>query len=260
MKIVVCCPSYKRPKVETLDYLPMCKVYVDVDEYDDYVKANPNFEENIISVPKGIQGNVCRIRNYILDKELEENDAVCIIDDDMKGVYHFYVDGKNAYKRKRVEAHEFIGFLEKYTLMCKEFGFYLWGVNSLKDPMAYKHNNPFSTLAFIGAPFSVHLKNDLRYDESLPLKEDYDLTIQHMNEYRGCLRVNSYHYDCKQSKQVGGCATYRNYLREEEQLNMLVKKWGSKIVKVDIGRNPRREKESKKMDYNPIMKIPIKGI
>ena len=29
MQISVCCPSYKRPKVETLEYLPFCKVYVD---------------------------------------------------------------------------------------------------------------------------------------------------------------------------------------------------------------------------------------
>ena len=29
MKISVCCPSYKRPKVETLEYLPFIKIYVD---------------------------------------------------------------------------------------------------------------------------------------------------------------------------------------------------------------------------------------
>ena len=35
MKISVCCPSYKRPIVKTLKYLPFCKVYVD-DEEDNF--------------------------------------------------------------------------------------------------------------------------------------------------------------------------------------------------------------------------------
>ena len=33
MNISVCCPSYKRPIVKTLKYLPFCKVYVDGSEY-----------------------------------------------------------------------------------------------------------------------------------------------------------------------------------------------------------------------------------
>ena len=38
MKISINCPSYKRPKVETLKYLPFCKVWVDNKEYDDYIE------------------------------------------------------------------------------------------------------------------------------------------------------------------------------------------------------------------------------
>ena len=54
MKISVNCPSYKRPKVETLDYLPFCKVWVDNKEYEQYLKENKGFEKNIISCPDGI--------------------------------------------------------------------------------------------------------------------------------------------------------------------------------------------------------------
>ena len=90
MKISINCPSYKRPKVETLQYLPFCKVWVDNKEYDEYIKGNPGFEKNIISCPDGIQGNLCRIRNYILDQEFAKGyDVVLIIDDDMQGIYHF---------------------------------------------------------------------------------------------------------------------------------------------------------------------------
>ena len=68
-EIVVACPSYKRPKVETLLYIPFCKVYVAPEEYEDYLEFNPRYKENIIKCDKGIQGNVGRVRNYILDTE-----------------------------------------------------------------------------------------------------------------------------------------------------------------------------------------------
>lgn len=92
------------------------------------------------------------------------------------------------------------------------------------------------------------------------LKEDYDMTIQNCNKYRGCLRVNKYHYNCKQSKQKGGCATYRNYDREAEQLKLLQKKWGKDIVKIDEALNVNAKKEKVNIDYNPIIRIPIKGV
>lgn len=261
MKISVNCPSYKRPKVETLDYLPFCKVWVDNKEYNDYIKANPRHKENIISVPDGIQGNVCRIRNYILDKEFEKGiDVVCIIDDDMKGIYYFENENGKAYNKKIVNQDEFIQFLEKYSVMCEELGFKLWGVNLNQDALSYRQYSPFSTNSVILGPFSCHLKNNIRYDVNLPLKEDYDLAIQHLNKYRGILRINKFHYNCKQSKQAGGCATYRNYQREEEQLKLLQKKWGKEIVKIDKVANSNTKKVKKEIDYNPIINIPIKGI
>lgn len=253
MKISVNIPSYKRPRVETLDYLPFCKVWVDAGEYEQYKAANSGAD--IISVPKGIQGNVCRIRNYILDTEFNENgaDVVVIIDDDIKAINRFIVQNGYGYTKKRVEPHEFMEFLEHYSSLCDEFGFKLWGININFDNMSYRHSAPFSTISPILGPFQAHLKNGIRYDEKLPLKEDYDLSLQHIQKHRGALRVNMYHYVCKQSKQAGGCATYRNYEREKEQFDSLQKKWGTNIVK--------RDKASKKeFDYNPIIKIPIRGI
>ena len=116
MKISVNCPSYKRPYVETLEYLPFCKVWVDHKEYDDYIKANPGFEDNIISCPEGIQGNLCRIRNYILDQEFKDGaDCVIIVDDDMKSIGRFE-KGEDI----MLNPDEFFDFAEKYTIMCRD--------------------------------------------------------------------------------------------------------------------------------------------
>lgn len=255
MKVSVCCPSYKRPKVETLDYLPFCRVYVDCKEYDEYVKANPNGD--IVSCPEGVQGNLCRVRNYIIEQELKENDAVLIVDDDLKGIYYW-----EKLKKNLVEPHLFKEFVAKYSQVAKDMGAYFWGVNVNQDKQCYREYSPFSTVSYIGGPFQCFLKgNNCLYDENLPLKEDYDMTLQQLNKNRVVLRVNKFFYDCKQSQQAGGCATYRNFEREKSQLEALQKKWGKKIVKIDkADRSHNSVKKKTKIDYNPVIIVPIKGI
>ena len=256
-KIVVCIPSYRRPKVKTLEYLPNARVYVDESEYSDYVNANHEGAD-IVSCPTGVQGNVARIRNYILDEEFGNGaDIVCIVDDDMTGVYFW-----EGLKEHKVE--DFDAFLYKYSVMAQDMGVYLWGININQDAQNYREYSPFSFLSFIGGPFGVFINNGggLRYDEKISLKEDYDMTLQHLNKFRRVLRVNKFFYKVKQSEQAGGCATYRSIKRELEQLELLERKWGRKIVRRD--KNDRsigsKRANAKQIDYNPIIKVPILGI
>lgn len=263
-EIAICCPSYKRPYVETLKYLPFCKVYVAPEEYENYLEFNPKHKDNIVKCPKGIQGNVSRIRNYILDTEFENGaDIICIVDDDLKAIEHFEMseDKTYAYEKVKVKAEEFIDFIYRYSMLCYQWGFKMWGVNINSDKMSFRHYTPFSTNSVVLGVFCCFLKGmECRYDEALPLKEDYDLFIQNCNKYRGVLRLNGYHYNCRQSEQKGGCAIYRNMEKEKEQFKLLQKKWGSSIVRLDTSNKGRSKKNRKYIDYNPIIKIPIKGV
>lgn len=229
MKISVNAPSYKRPSdVRTLDYLPFVKIWVDCKEYEEYKKHYP--KADIISCPEGVQGNLCRVRNYILKTEFENGaDVVLIIDDDFTCLrrYEYNEFEGFGYDPHIITKDEFLPMVEKYSIIAQDLGAKFWGVNCNCDPMAYRHNTPFSTRSYIGGPFQCFLKgNRCFYDERLPLKEDYDMTIQQLNMERVVLRLNAYHYICKQSEQKGGCAAYRNRAREEEQFEMLRKKWG----------------------------------
>lgn len=257
MKISVCAPSYRRPKVLTLEYLPFCRVYVDPDEAEAYRSTNPNAD--IVICAHGIQGNLCRVRNYILDQEFSTGaDVVVIIDDDMSGM--FYWENRTSHK---LENADFIRFIERYSMLAKEWGAYFWGVNCNSDPQIYLEYSPFSTISYVGGPFQVFLSGgECRYDERLPLKEDYDMTLQQLNRYRVVLRVNKYFYQVKQSQQAGGCATYRNLREERRQLELLQKKWGKKIVKFDTSDRSHKCKKNRAVtfDYNPIIKAPIRGI
>lgn len=246
MNISVNAPSYKRPDdVRTLSYLPYCRIWVDCKEYEDYKRNYP--DADIISCPEGVQGNLCRIRNYILKEEFERGmDVVLIIDDDFTCLRRFDYDEMDGwgYDTHIITSEEFIPFIEKYSVIADEFGAKFWGVNCNSDHMAYRHNTPFSTRSYIGGPFQCFIKgNRCYYDERLPLKEDYDMTIQQLNMERVVLRVNAYHYLCKQSEQKGGCAAYRNRQREEEQLELLRHKWGGQLLRsIQRTREERRKK------------------
>lgn len=257
MNISVCIPSYKRPRVETLDVYPNCRVYVAESELPSYVAAN-RVGADIVGVPDAVQGNAARIRNYILDAEFDAGaDGVLLLDDDMKAVCRYdAVEAKRGlfgYERKELNEAELLAFVRHGFELCDEWGFKLWGVNCTYEPRAFVAYTPFSTVQFVGGPFSAHLRNPLRYDERLPLKEDYDLTLQHCNKYRGALRFNMYHYLCKQSENAGGCAQMRNMARERQQFDALQRKWGDKIVKHD-------GLSKKSFDYNPKINIPIRGV
>lgn len=260
MKIRVCAPSYKRPTgCETPAYLPFLRVYVDPSEAKAYRKANPGV--TIVECAAGVQGNLCRVRNHIIDREAGA-DVVLIVDDDLEGIYYWQKGNHPKPKRIRVETADFLGFVEKYSRMAKDIGAYLWGLNVNNDKACYREYTPFSTTAYIGGPFQAIMRGcSLRYDEDLPLKEDYDFSLQHLNKYRKTFRVNKAYYMARQSEQRGGCATYRNMDREKAQLVALQSKWGSTIVQIDSGRKAHmRENKTKGFDYNPILHIPIPGV
>lgn len=263
MKISVNAPSYKRPSaVKTLAYLPFCRIWVDEGEAPEYRKNYPDAE--IIACPKGVQGNTGRIRNYILREEFNRGmDVVLMVDDDLTCVERYNVrPGTNyGYEKHKITTEEFLPMVEKYSVMAKDLGAKLWGMNCNGDARAYRHYTPFSTLSFVGGPFQCFLKgNRCLYDERLPLKEDFDMTLQQLNLERVVLRVNFLHYICDQSKSPGRCAAYRNRDRERQQLDLLRKKWGSKIVQEDAGADDATEKLRIHDDYNPIIHVPIRGI
>jgi hypothetical protein len=246
MKIGYFAPSYKRPeKSKTQLIYPFVKLVVRESEGDEYKKNGNDF----VICPDSAQGNIARVRNWILDSLLPNFDAVVIIDDDCSGVG--YWENQKYYN---FDANEFQEFIEGMYILTIDYGFKLFGFNCVLDKGAYMEHTPFSTNKFIGAPCSMILNgNECRYDEQIPLKEDYDFTLQNLKKYKGALRANFASYNVKQAKNVGGCADMRNVQEEARQFELLQKKWGNKIIKKDV-------KSKRSFDFNPLMKSPLKGV
>jgi len=243
-------PSYKRARIVTTQkYLPSCKYVVAEFEADEYIAEG----HDCWIVPDSAQGSVCKIRNYILDNSDEKE--LVIIDDDMS-----YIGRWNGSKSVRLDHDDVLEFIDHGFLMANDLDVKLWGMNIIGDKGSYREYTPFSMKSPILGPFQAFRNIDLRYDEDLPLKEDYDLSLQVLNKYRRTLRFNMYHYVCKQKTITGGCAAYRNIDFEKEQFKLLVKKWGSDIVRQDSGKSQTGRKKELVYDINPIIKVPIGGV
>ena len=246
-------PSFKRPKQKTSHNLLSELIYVVCEtEKEAYLESKEH--DKFWFVPKGVQGNLCRVRNYILDNSEEKN--ILLIDDD-----HTKFAAWINNQRTTLDENETMNFFSDMFDMCETNNIHFWGVLPNNDNLSYREITPFSLSSYIGGPIQGFCNCDMRYDESLPLKEDYDMTLQILNKYRIALRANYFVYYPKQHTNKGGCASYRTTKKEIEQAERLKKKWGSKIIK-DGGSHKigKTTEKSIQLDINPIIKVPIKGI
>jgi len=70
---------------------------------------------------------------------------------------------------------------------------------------------------------------DLRFDERLTLKEDYDYTLQHLNKYGNCFRYQKYLFHFQHYSNRGGAVDIRDDNEERKNIRYLMLKWGDKI-------------------------------
>jgi len=243
-------PTFKRSGLcRTHKYLKDVVYVVRESEEKDY----EGIHDKIWIVPDSAQGNLSRVRNYILDNAKDEN--IILLDDDIHSIGRW-----NGGDHVKLSEEGVYNMIEEGCLLAHDLDVKFWGINCLGDKGSYREYTPFGTRQYIGGPFQAHRNNDLRYDEKIYLKEDYDMTLQVLNKYRRNLRLNMYHYDCDQATLAGGCAEYRNIEKEIEHNDMLRKKWGDKIIQFDSGASQVQRKRQQSYDINPIIKIPIGGV
>ena len=248
--MLIASPSWKRADTcFTHKYLPEVKYVVCTSQADAYRKNGlPVWE-----CPDSAQGSVCRVRNWILDNA--DDDELLIVDDDIH-----YLGRFNGNRHHKMSTDQAMDFIRHGFELAEQFGVRFWGINLIPAKGAYREYTPFSLNNVVLGPFGGFLKADCRYDESLPLKEDYDMSLQMLNKHRKVLRINFAHYVCKQHTNLGGCASYRTINKEQEQFKLLQAKWGSHIIRRDSGASKTNRKRGITYDINPIVRVPIGGV
>lgn len=221
-KYKIYCPTYKRRNTAITHKLfddNFCYV-VRENESESYRDISPH---PLMIIPDKSVSNISETRNWILKNK--QSDYVVMVDDDISSFNFMFNRRLN-----KLDKQSIVHMIDNGFQMAQDCGAGLWGMNVNSDPIAYRTYMPFCFSKVILGPFSGILDTEIKYDERIPLKEDYDLFLQHLNNHRKVLRFNFLSYSCDHQKLAGGCQETRTSEREKEQFEIFRQKWGS-IVK-----------------------------
>lgn len=218
-KIHVAIKSYRRAgRVSTIEIAPFASIWVPESQGEEYRR---HYGAQVVTIPDDADGNCARKNNAILDRSPAP--WTVIMDDDIDRIC-YWEDGE----RVPLAGPALLRVIEHHFLLAADAGVRLWGINQTNDAMAYRTMTPFSFLAPILGPFGGHLSPDLRYDEWVFLKEDYDFWLQNIQKYRRTLRANKYHYFHGHGYgRAGGLSSTRSMELEWQHAHRMVEKWGT---------------------------------
>ena len=236
-------PSYKRPGMVSTDTVfRNCRIVVPESQADDYRRGEIYNGAEIVACPDEVDGNISRKRNWILDNATSE--WVLLVDDD-----HQYIGMVEEGNYRRLDLDGVDRMLEIGFTMCADLGTTMWGISINSDKKLYREYSPFSLLSPILGPFQGFVGQELRCDEDLYFKDDYDLWLRTVYTQRKTLRMNKYHYMVDHLRQTGGLVASRTMAEEERELRRLREKFGGKVIQWDLDKS-----------INPRVRIPHKGI
>lgn len=247
--IHVAIKSYKRAgRVTTLVVVPFASIWIPESQKEEYLQYYP--EESLVTIPDELDGNLCRKQNAMFD--LAPSEWILILDDDISGIGRFD-DGNH----KWMDPEEIREFILQGFILANDVGAKMWGVNQNNDPLAYRTYSPFNFLAPVLGPFHGHLSPELRFDEEMDLKEDYDFYLRNIVEYRKVLRLNKYHYKHDHGKMPGGQVSMRTLEREQNAITRMRKRWGDEVFKEGGAAHGGGAKGDNIL--NSLVKVPIPG-
>ena len=176
---------------------------------------------------------IAAARNTILDELTGSN--VLQLDDDVTEI-GAYLDGG---KKQVLIGEPLRDLVGQLFGLAKFYGSWYFGCSPTSNAFYYDSRKRLSFNLFVNGSFSGYLTGcPLRFDTNLPLKEDYDFTLQAWKACRKVLRFNFVYADAAHRSNKGGAVDYRTAQLEEQAITYLRQKWGKFIRD-----NPRRPHE-----------------
>lgn len=224
LKILIGIPTYRRAgDVPTLSLFDDAVLFVDKEEKEEYRKKHP--EANIVEY-KGRKGLTPKL-NFMLDYGRENGyDVLFKMDDDFEALAYF-AGGRT---ERLFDKDRIYQVIERIAVMAMDGNMPLFSFQSIPDIRRYKRTDPFSlfTTLKIGA-YGMLLDNKLKFDERFVMKQDIDMCLQVLLNYRIMLVENRYTFYYRPTMgNKGGVASYRTKALEREMIDLLTAKWGHK--------------------------------
>jgi hypothetical protein len=184
--------------------------------------------KNVVGVPKSVQG-ITATRNWIL-KNTDEK-WVVMLDDDAKITGYTKLHKNRGEQIKKTGEFFWRDEFIKYFDLCEQLKMKIWGVKTeaaLRSVYPYK---PILLKSYVTAS-CMGIINDGEYtfDESFPVKEDYEICLRHIRDKGGILAIRYLHWENNHWGKDGGCKDYRTVNMEKEAIKKLIKMYPSMIA------------------------------
>jgi hypothetical protein len=246
-RIHVAIRSFRRAgRVSTFGPFPFAHVWVPESQAEDYRR---HYGDRVVPIPDECDGNLGRKLNAILDRS--PRDWTLILDDDISRI-GMWEGGR----RHWLDPAQIAAMVNHHFDLAEQLGVRLWGINQNFDPTSYRVFCPINLLSPILGPLTGHLKPELRYDESVLGKDDYDFWLQNVRRYRKTLRANKYHYVHDHGKRPGGFVSMRTAEAERRGAARLIEKWGADIVRPGGVKGKRHSSGKNILNTRIILPIP----
>lgn len=234
--MIIAIPSKGRPgKVKSLNIIPSATLYVPQSEYQQY--ASIYAKTKVISVPNEIKG-ITRTRNWILDNTSDP--WVTMIDDDV--LAQGYVNLRRTSERHvRLTESVWIGEFVKLFEVTEQMGYRVWGVATDGAARSFYPWRPFIFRTYVTASccgllnYPAPDKRRIRFDETFPVKEDYELCLRAIAEDGGIIGCRYMYWQNSHWKDAGGCSSYRTQSIEETAIERLIAFYPQLIRRVTRG-------------------------
>lgn len=222
--MLIAMPSKGRAgEVSSLRFVDGAVLFVPATEFGAYRAAYP--EALIHAVPNAVRG-ITRTRNFILDyAEGIGEPRVVFVDDDAitVGWVRLYVDRGRPQKMTPQEVRrEF----EVLSDVAEQAGFSVWGVATQAALRSVYPYRPFIFRTYVTAScMGMRSDTGLRFDETFPVKEDYELCLRMMRDEGGVLGARYMYWQNEHWGTEGGCKDYRTQEMEEEAVARLQERY-----------------------------------
>lgn len=204
-------------RVRTQAVLPSCHVYVPALEAPAYGAAGAR---NVVAVPDTVRG-ITATRNFILDNA--PSTRVVMIDDDVKTAGFVKLHARQAETRHFPEPVWLAEFVKLFEV-TEQLKLRIWGVATDGATRSVYPFHPFRFQSYITAS-CMGIVNDgrTRFDETYPVKEDYELCARCIREDGSVLSAQYIYWVNSHFLDPGGCKDYRTQKMERDAISRLCK-------------------------------------
>jgi len=227
----VAMPSKGRAGTTTTDrYMPGVVAFVPANEEIDYRRTLRCAE--IVAVPDEVRG-ITRTRNWILD--WADDPWVVFVDDDVV-IAGYFLLGYDKAKKLKIAAAVLVEEWGRLFEIAEDMSYRIWGVDTNGALWSVRPYRPFIWQTYVTAScMGIRNETGIRFDETFPVKEDYEMTLRCIREDGGVVGARYLFWVNEHWRKAGGCTSYRTQKMEADAITRLMEMYPGLIRQIKRG-------------------------